>query len=121
MEIEADTGASLGSEPLTPDADRHQSRRLQYLRKGTGTGGGDYAGYWKKKEETSGKARNRWKDAGERVMSENKRREDASEKMRSQWKDASERMMAENAAQRRKKRREIDGKKLVSMLSRRIK
>ena len=50
VEIEADTGASLGSEPLTPDADRHQSRRLlQYLRKGTGTGGGDYAGYWKKK------------------------------------------------------------------------
>ena len=103
VEIEADTGASLGSEPLTPSADRHQSRRLQYLRKGTGTGGGDYAGYWKKKEETSGKARNRWKDAGERaVMSENKRREDASEKMRSQWKDASERMMAENAAQKKK-------------------
>ena len=102
IEIAIDTGASLGSEPLTPSADRHQSRRLQYLRKGTGTGGGDYAGYWKKKEETSGKARNRWKDAGERVMSENKRREDASEKMRSQWKDASERMMAENAAQKKK-------------------
>ena len=76
MEIAIDTGASLGSEPLTPNTDRHQSRRLQYLRKGTGTGGGDYAGYWKKKEETSGKARNRWKDAGERVMSENKRREE---------------------------------------------
>ena len=72
MEIAIDTGASLGSEPLTPSADRHQSRRLQYLRKGTGTGGGDYAGYWKKKEETSGKARNRWKDAGEHVKQANK-------------------------------------------------
>ena len=75
MEIAIDTGASLGSEPLTPNADRHQSRRLlQYLRKGTGTGGGDYAGTGKRRRKRQERQGIVGRAPCELAMSENKRR-----------------------------------------------